>query len=107
MRVLTLDFWGIADHSLQWIGRGATWIWSRRCTTDDSTLYAAAGGAMIWAILGGAVGFALSDLSRAISAAGGLILGALLGGCLGFMFGAVVELIDSAIKDQLGSLNSK
>ena len=107
MEALTPGFWGIADQSLQWIGRGAAWILLRRHSTrDESTLCAAAGGALICAVFGGVVGFALSDLSRDISVIGGTILGGLLGVCIGFIFGAFVEIIDGTIKDLLRSLNS-
>jgi hypothetical protein len=108
MEELTLGFWGIADQSLQWIGRGAAWILLRRQSTrDECTLCAAAGGALICSVFGGVVGFALSDLSRDMSAIGGTILGSLLGVCVGFILGAFVEMIDSTINDLLRSLNSK
>jgi hypothetical protein len=100
--------WEIADQSFQWIGRGAQWILLRRhSTTDECTLCAATGGALVFATFGGVVGFALSKLSGDISVIGGTILGGLLGVCIGFSFGAVVEIIDSTIKDQLRSINPK
>ena len=108
MGELTFGFWSIADQSLQWIGRGAAWILLRRHSTrDESTLCAAVGGALICAVFGGVVGFALSDSSRDVSAIGGTILGALLGGCIGIIFGTFVEIVDSTIKDLLRSLNAK
>ena len=108
MEALTLGFWGIADQSLQWIVRGAAWILLRRHSTrDESTLCAAAGGALICTVFGGVVGFALSDSSRDVSAIGGTILWALLDGCIGSIFGALVEIVDSTIKDLLRSLNTK
>jgi hypothetical protein len=100
--------WGTADQSLQWVGRTASWIFLRRhYSRDECTLCAGAGGALIFAVFGGVVGFALSDLSRDIGVIGGTILGGMLGGCIGFIFGAYVEIIDSAIKALLRSLNSK
>jgi hypothetical protein len=108
MGELTFGFWSIADQSLQWIGRGAAWILLRsHPTRDESTLCAAAGGALIFAVFGGVAGFSLSDLSRGMSVIGGTILGGLLGVCIGFFFGAFVEIIDSTMKDLLRSLNSK
>jgi uncharacterized protein YcfJ len=108
MDALTLGSWDIADHSLQWIGRGVAWILLRRQSTrDESTFCAAAGGALIFAVFGGVVGFALSNSSHDVSVIGGTILGGLLGVCLGFTFGTIVETVDSTIKDQLGSLNSE
>jgi hypothetical protein len=108
MAALTLGSWGIADHSLQWIGRGAARIlFRRRSTRAESTLCAAAGGALLGAVFGGAVGFALSTLSQDIEVIGGTFIGGLLGVCIGFTFGAVVETIDSTINGLLGSLNSK
>ncbi len=108
MEGLTLGFWCIADQSLQWIGRGAAWILLRRQSTrDECTLCAAAGGALLCAVFGGVIGFALSDPSRDISAIAGTTLGGLLGICIGVVFGAFVEMVDSMIKDTLRSLKSK
>jgi hypothetical protein len=108
VEALTLGSWAIADRSFQFIGRGAVWLLFRRHSPkDESALYAAAGGALICAVFGGVVGFALSNLSRDISVVEGTILGGLLGVCIGFSFGAFVESIDSTIKDLLGYLNSK
>lgn len=108
MEALPLGSWSIADRSFQFIGRGAAWVLFRRHSPiEEGALCAAAGGALVFAVFGGAVGFALSDLSQGISVIGGTILGGLLGVCIGFTFGALVESIDSTIKDLLGSLNSK
>ena len=108
MGELTFGLWSIADQSLQWIGRGAAWILLRsHPTRDESTLCAAAGGALIFAVFGGVAGFSLSDLSRGMSVIGGTILGGLLGVCIGLIFGAFVEVIDSEIMGLLRSVNSK
>ena len=108
MEDLTMGSWSIADHSLQFIGRGAAWILFRRHSSqEENTLCAAAGGALVFAVFGAVVGFALSDLSQDISVIGGTILGSLLGVCIGFTFGAFVESIDSTLQRLLGSLNSK
>lgn len=108
MNGLTLGFWDSIDQALQWIGRGAAWLLMRRpFASEGSTAYAMTGGAVVSAVLCGAVGFALSDSSRNISATDGTILGALLGVCLGIMFGSFVEATDSMIKDVLKSLDPK
>jgi hypothetical protein len=105
---LTLGFWDIADQSLQWIGRSAaSHLLRKHFTRDESALCAATGGALVCAVFGGVVGFALSDLSRSINAIGGTILGGLLGISIGFSFGASVETVSSMIKDLLRSLDSK
>ncbi len=101
-------FWGIADQSLQWIGRGTTWLLlRRRSTSDEGTLDAAIGGALVCAAFGGVFGFVLSDHSRNITAIDGTILGSLLGMCIGILFGSFVETIHTTINDLLRSLNSK
>ena len=108
MNGLTHGFWDLADHSLQWIGRGAARILFRRgCARDDGALCAATGGALVCAVLGGAFGFTLFDPSQQVSEIGGTLLGALLGLCVGILFGSIVEAVDSTIKDLLGTLNSK
>jgi hypothetical protein len=101
-------FWGIADQSLQWIGRGIAWLLlRRRSTTDEGPLDAAIGGALVCAAFGGIFGFVLSDHSRNITAIDGTILGSMLGMCIGILFGLFVETIHTAINDLLRSLNSK
>jgi hypothetical protein len=108
MNGLTLGFWEIADQSLQWIGRSAAWLLLRRhFTRDESALCAATGGALVCTVVGGVVGFALSDLSQSIGAVGGMTLGCLLGMCMGFVFGVCVETVSSTIKDLLSSLSPK
>ena len=105
MNGLTCGCWAIADRSLQWIGKKAAWPLVRRHPADDeSALYAAIGGALICALIGGAVGFGLSDRARDI---GGAMLGSSLGVCLGILFGSFVETVDSTIKDLLRSFNPK
>lgn len=108
MSGLTLSFWGIADQSLQWIGRSAAWhLLRKHFARDECLLCAATGGALVCAVFGGLVGFALSNLSLNIDAIGGTILGSMLGICIGFIFGASVETVSSTIKDLLRSLGSK
>jgi hypothetical protein len=105
---LRLGFWDIADQSLQWFGRGAAWLLLRKhFTRDESTLCAATGGALVCAVLGGVVGFALSDFSRTIDVIGGAMLGGLLGVCLAIIFGVSVEVVSSTMKDLMRSLDSK
>jgi uncharacterized protein YcfJ len=105
---LTVGIWQIADQSLQWIGRSAAWVLLRRHPTrDESTLCAATGGALVCMVLGGVVGFALSDPSQNIDAMGGTTLGCLLGVCMGFVFGVCVETISSMLKDLLSTLSPK
>lgn len=108
MAGLTRGFWDIVDQNLEWIGRSAVRLVSRRrSTTDASTLDAAIGGALVCAAFGGVVGFALSGSSREIGAIGGAMLGGLLGVCIGILFGSFAETAASTIKDLLRSLNSK
>lgn len=108
MNRLTLRPWKVLDQLLQWIGRSAAWRLKKKyCTPEESTAYAATGGALVGAVLGGVIAFAFSDSSRNISAIDGTILGILLGGCIGFMFGSFVETVDRVISDLLKSLDSK
>jgi len=104
----TLGFWDIADQCLEWIGRTAAWLLLRKhFTPDENALCAATGGAIVCAVFGGFVGFALSEFPRGLDAIGGTTLGGLLGICIGFTFGASVEVVSSMIKDLLSSLGSK
>jgi hypothetical protein len=108
MTGLTFGVWDIADQSLQWVGRSATWLLLRRhFTSDESSLCAATGGALVCAVFGGVAGFALSDLSRDFGVIDATIFGGLLGVCIGFIFGASVETVSSTIKDLLRSVSSK
>ena len=108
MNGLTRGFWDIIDQCLQWIGRGTARLLLRRhSTTGEGVLYAVIGGALVCAICGGVVGFALSDSSGDKGVIDGTILGGLLGVCVGIMFGSIVETVDSTIKDLLRSVNSK
>jgi hypothetical protein len=108
MNGLTWGCWAIADQGLQWIGRRAAWVLLRKdSTNDESALYAAIGGALVCALFGGPVGFALSNHSRGIGAVEGAILGSSLGVCLGILFGSFVETVDSTIRNLLSSFNSK
>jgi uncharacterized membrane protein required for colicin V production len=105
---LRLGFWDIADQSLQWTGRSAAWLLLRKhFTRDESALCAATGGALVCALFGGAIGFALSSTSQNIDAMAGTIIGGLLGVCFGFIFGVSVEAVSGTIKDLLRSLDSK
>jgi len=108
MTGLTFGVWDIADQSLQWVGRSATWLLLRRhFTNDESALCAATGGALVCAVFGGGIGFVLSGLSRDMGVIDATILGGSLGVCLGFIFGASVEAVSSTIKSLLRSMDLK
>ncbi len=108
MNGLIPGIWEIADQGFQWLGRGVAWLlFRRRPTSDESTLCAAAGSALVWAAFGGVIGFFISGPSRDVGAIGGMILGGLIGACLGICFGVFVETIDTEIKGALRSLDSK
>ena len=108
MNGLTRGCWDTIDQCLQWIGRGTARLLLRRhSTTGENVLYAAIGGALLFAVCGGVAGFALSDSSGDKGVIDGTILGGLLGVCIGIMFGSIVETIDRMIKDLLRSEKSK
>ena len=108
MNGLTRGLWDIIDQCVQSNGRGTARLLLRRhSTTGEGVLYAVIGGALVCAICGGVVGFALSDSSGDKGVIDGTILGGLLGVCVGIMFGSIVETVDSTIKDLLRSVNSK
>ncbi len=108
MNGLTRGCWDTIDQCLQWIGRGTARLLLRRhLTTGENVLYAAIGGALVFAVCGGVVGFVLSDSSGGMGVIDGTILGGLLGVCIGTMFGSIVETIDSMIKDLLKPEKSK
>ncbi|MGC2612808.1 MAG: hypothetical protein WA354_02175 [Terracidiphilus sp.] len=104
MNGLTRGFWDSADQILQWLGR---LLLRRRAISDEGALYALTGGALVCALFGGLIGFAVSHLSPHSAAIVGTILGGLLGVCMGILFGSFVETVDRTIKDLLRSLNSK
>lgn len=108
MNGLTFGVWNISDQGLQWTRKSAAWLLLRRNSkSDESALCAATGGALVCAVFGGVVGFALSDLSRDIGVIDATIVGGWLGVCSGFIFGASVETVGSTIEDLMRSLNSK
>lgn len=108
MNWFALRPWNSIDQILQLIGRDVAWRLKRSDSTEEeSTAYAMACGALVFAVLGGVVGFVFSDSSRNIGVIDGTVLGFLLGVCLGIMFGSFVETVDRTICDLLKSLDSK
>jgi uncharacterized YccA/Bax inhibitor family protein len=108
MNGLVPGFWDIADRGLQWVGSNAAWlVLRRRFTEEESAKYAATGGALVFALFGGTVGFILSDPTEANASINGTVFGASLGVCLGIFFGSFVETVDGTIKDLLRSLTPK
>ena len=103
MREFTNGFWGTLDHSLQCIGKRTARLFTRSAADADEVTYAALGGCLICALLGAAIGFALSDLSRDIALAGGALLGLLIGACMGVFFGSFVEAVDEYIRNLLST----
>lgn len=105
---LTLGFWGIVDLTLRWIGKGVSWFLIKKSERGkENAAYAIIGGALVCAVIGGVIGYALSDLSRDIATLGGTVLGGMLGACAGIFFGSLVEAVDDEINDLLRSLSSK
>ena len=105
MSIITLGLWGTIDQSLQWIGKGAARLLTRRsCSVEENAII---GGAMVCAVFGGVTGFVLSDISRSTVVSGGVLIGGLLGACSGVLFGSVVVTVDDTIKHVLASLKSK
>jgi hypothetical protein len=102
VNVLAIGLWGTVDQSLQWIGKGATRVLTRRsCPPEENAII---GGALVCAVFGGVTGFALSDLSRTIGLTGGAVIGGLLGACSGVLFGSFVVTVDDTIKHFMASL---
>lgn len=107
MSSLRLGFWGIADETLQRVGRGAAWLVARRGgKVGERAAYAIIGGALLCAVFGGVTGFVISDVSLRF-ATEGAIIGGLLGACMGVLFGSFVETVDDNIRQVLGSLKPK
>src|SRR5579862_4279945 len=108
MNQSTLGFWDVVDLSFRWIGKGAVWLLGRKPGEgDESPAYALLGGAVVWSVFGGVVGFGLSGHARNLATLEGAILGCLLGACTGVFFGSLVEAVDDTINGVLRSLNSK
>jgi hypothetical protein len=108
MKGATAGFWGTTHWALDLVGRGTVWALIRNSSQCDDSAYAIAGGALTGGSFGAVVGFLLSvpahDLTNTIVAA---TLGCLLGVCTGISFGALVEIVDTWIKDIFNSLNSQ
>ena len=100
-------FWGTADNSLQYIGKETARLLTRTSGTAEDVAYAATGGSLLCAVVGAAMGFALSDLSRSMATIEGAVVGLLLGACVGVFFGSFVESVDKYIRGVLGSLRVK
>jgi hypothetical protein len=100
-------FWGTVDYSLQRIGKSTVWLVTRNSGTAEDVAYAVLGGSLSCAVMGGAIGFALSDLSRSMLTIEGATLGLLVGACVGVFFGSFVGAVDGYIRNLLGSLRSK
>ncbi|HEY1579496.1 MAG TPA: hypothetical protein VGF82_20705 [Terracidiphilus sp.] len=105
MNAFSLGYWGTVDESLQWIGRGAARLLTRRIRTPEENVLI--GGALLCAVFGAVVGFAFSEISQSVTTTGGIIIGVLLGVCSGIFLGSFVEAIDGTIKNVLASLKSK
>ncbi len=107
MRNLEIGFWSLIHQGLDWIGRGAVWLLSRNASLQEEIAYPVTGGALVFGVIGAAVGIALSDHPHDINAVEGALLGGPIGVCTGIMVGSIVATVDGLIKDSLKSLNSK
>lgn len=108
MNRFTLGFWDVVDLSFRWIGKRAVGILRRNPEGfDEGAAYALIGGALVWTVFGGVVGFGLSGHSRNLATIEGATLGCFLGACTGVFLGALVEAVDDTINQVLRSLNSK
>ena len=105
MSVFTLGFWGIVDQSFQWVGKYVSRLLTKRSGSAEEN--AVIGGALVFAICGGIIGFALSDFWRSMAVTLGAIIGGLLGACFGVFFGSLAETVDDTINHFLISLKSK
>ena len=106
-RGLAAGFWGIADHTLEWVGKGVIRVLTGGRSLREDAAYAIIGAALLSGAFGAVLGFSLSSTSENVSTGFGTILGSLLGICLGILFGSFVEIIDWSIEDLIRSLNSK
>ncbi len=105
MNIFTLGLWGAVDQSLQWIGKGAARLLTRRSGSAEEN--AIIGGAVVGAVFGAVTGFALSEIPPRMAVTAGAIIGGLLGASSGVVFGSCVVTIDDTIKHTLASLKSK
>ncbi len=104
----TLGFWDVADRALWWVGKGVARFFMRKSGRPAaSAAYTLIGGAIVGALFGGALGFALSDYSRNTATLAGAIIGGLLGACQGAVFGSFVETVDGVIKSLIRDLPSR
>lgn len=103
MSKLTFGFWEIIDRSLRWIGKSATWFLRKPGQEAENVAYVTIGAALVCAVYGGVVGFALSDFSRRITTIDGATIGVLIGACIGVFFGSFVDIVVGKIHDLLRS----
>jgi hypothetical protein len=107
MKKLSVGVWGTTHWSLDLIGKGAARFFSIKTFSNENDTYSVIGGAVVGAIFGALLGFALSDESRAMTIPVGTVIGGLVGVCTGMMFGGIVLTVDDVIDEWLNRMNSK
>lgn len=107
MKALACGFWGTSHWVLDVIGRGALWCIPSHASSRDDEAYSMTGGAIVGALFGTVLGFALSAQSHGLSPVTGTIIGGLLGISTGICCGAIVQSVDEYICSVLNSLNTR
>jgi hypothetical protein len=107
MKRLAIGVWSTAHWSLDRIGRAATGHFPTKTLSSEDEACSITGGAIVGAVFGVLLGFALSDELQATTTLARAAIGGLLGLCVGVMLGAVIQTVDDAIDEWLNSLNSK
>ena len=104
----TVGLWDVVDLGLRGVGKGVAWVAMRKAGGEaEQEGYALLGGAVLFTVFGGLVGFGLANHTRDLFMAEGAIIGGLLGACSGVFFGSFVEAIDGTINHVLRSLDPK
>lgn len=105
MKPLADGVWGTSHWLLDFIGRCAfRCLPAKACPSDDEA-YTMTGGAIVCALFGALLGFALSAQSHDLSVVAGTVIGSLVGVSTGVGCGAIVQSVDNYIHALLNSLN--
>ncbi len=107
MKALAEGIWGRSHWILEGIGRGALWCLPRRACPSDDDAFSMTGGAIVGALFGAVLGYALSAEAHGLSLVAGTIIGSLVGISTGICCGAIVQSVDDYIRAVLNSLKPR
>jgi hypothetical protein len=107
MKALAGGVWGTSHRILDSIGRGALSCLPLHARPRDNEALSLTGGAIVGALLGGGLGFILSDESHHLNLIAGAIIGGLVGVTTGIGWGGIVQSVDDYIRTLLNSVSRR